>query len=89
MSDDLAQKIREGIMDGWSSDHPCLDGYIAIKAAEHIEALEMLIQEMREALQDARDMVWPMELNDRTMAVLRILDAALSKAKSQQEGETE
>ena len=38
------------------------------------------IARLRSALQEARDMVWPMELNDRVTSVLRILDAALSEA---------
>lgn len=47
---DLLHRIREGIMDGWSGDYPCLDGIIAKEAADHIEAQEKLIEEMTKAL---------------------------------------
>lgn len=87
MSDDLAKRLSRAGEIGDITTNDWMN--LSIEAANRIEADAKLIQEMREAFQKARDMVWPMELNDRTMAVLRILDAALSKAKSQQEGETE
>lgn len=41
------------------------------------------IERLRAALQEARDMVWPMDIStDRVSATLRILDTALSETSN-------
>ena len=47
-------------------------------AENALQAAQAEIARMREALQEARDMAWGAELNDRTAAVLRIIDTALT-----------
>lgn len=42
---DLVKRIREGIMDGWSYDYPCLDGVIAKEAADYIAEQNEVIAE--------------------------------------------
>ena len=101
ISDELVARIRNGIMEGWSANYPCLDGEIAEEAANRIEEDRKLIQEMREALEYANkglDMVHG-GLMDPTRPrqsvgevcnhFLQASTLSLSKAKSQQEGETE
>jgi hypothetical protein len=90
MSDDLVKKLRE------IHKFPALANEVCDEAANRIEAQEKLIQEMREALEafvaEYTEMVnsgdcgfWDPEKEDKVIAAR----TALSKAKSQQEGETE
>lgn len=48
---DLVRRIRDGIMDGWSADYPCLDGELANEAADALEARDKTIAELVAALE--------------------------------------
>jgi len=50
---DIVERIRNGIMDGWSADYPCLDGIIAEEAATEIERLRILLLNPTDAMIEA------------------------------------
>lgn len=60
---DLVRRIRDGIMDGWSYDHPCLDGDLANEAADALEARDKTIAELVAAIDEGVQVSTP-ELMD-------------------------
>lgn len=102
MSGDLVERLREDdemLRDGyqinltltWHTHAMQQAAKDCIEAANRIEADTKLIQEMREALQRVEDRWLQDEMKNHNGAPYAIFAAraALSKAKSQQEGETE
>jgi hypothetical protein len=97
MSDDLVKRLHKHFINGkeWYG----IEIDVLTEAANRIEADAKLIQEMREALQSAKEELYQIshsggnpddEANmDSYAAAYRECKQALSKAKSQQEGETE
>lgn len=89
MSDDLVVWLRKRFINEKEWYGVEVDGLT--DAADRIEALESLIQEMREALEIAQRFISsvPEVVTVSGDAALYAVDTALSKAKSQQEVETE
>lgn len=56
---ELIARIKAGITDGWSGDAVCLDGYIAIKAAEALESQAQAIEELVTALSEGAQINTP------------------------------
>ena len=83
MSDDLATWLRKRFINEKEWYGVEVDGLT--DAANRIEADSALIQEMREAIERAQAVL----LSEGYYSFSDDLELALSKAKSQQEGETE
>lgn len=81
----MTEKTKNDLIERlWGSDAASA---LTNEAARHIEAQEALIQEMREALESIYRHIDSPENYDRHIDA--ICDSILSKAKPQQEGETE
>jgi len=81
----ISKRIRNGIMEGWSSDAHCLDGEIAKEAADTIDALVAAIERaliwVRPIAGDNTDIAAAVEEENSIAAI----DAAIAKAKGKQE----
>lgn len=67
---ELTDRIKNGIMDGWSANYPCLDGEIAEEAWKELEVQSGTISSQAKIIEDLIEAVRSIALMDEVDAVL-------------------